>query len=255
VRNPQQSLQVFSDGGYYVLASERGGENEIVIVFDAGPLGLPPLNAHGHADALSFWFSYGGEEFLIDPGTYCYDRSPLWRSYFRGTAAHNTIRIDGEDQSVPGGTFLWRKAADCRAEHVEETDEFVDATGSHGGYRRLPDPVTHTRKLQLFKKLRTLVITDRLECQRAHDIELFFHYSEKCHVRQAGAVTFEASNRSKHISIRVDSRLKAALYRGCEKPILGWVSRTFGVKEPCFTLVARSGISGCAEFVTEIAAV
>jgi Heparinase II/III-like protein/Heparinase II/III N-terminus len=252
---PRQNLEAFRDAGYYVLAVNRGGENEMMVVFDAGPLGLPPLNAHGHADALSFWFSYGGEEFLIDPGTFTYYSSPQWRAYFRGTAAHNTIRIDRLDQSVPGGNFLWRKIADCRVQHIESTDEFVEAVGSHDGYRRLADPAIHTRSLRLFKKSRTLAITDRLECQASHDVELFFHFSEKCQVRQIGSGCFEALNRNKRVSIRIDSRLKPELYRGCEKPILGWVSRTFGVKEASFTLVARAGISGSAEFLTEIAAI
>jgi Heparinase II/III-like protein len=253
VQSPKRNLQVFPDGGYYVLAADHDGENEIVIVFDMGPLGFPPLNAHGHADALSFWLSYGGREFLIDPGTYCYQSSPLWRSYFRGTAAHNTIRIDGKDQSVPAGTFLWREAADCRIENLEDTDEFVDARGSHDGYRRLTDPVIHTRGLRLFKKSRTLIITDRLHCQGTHDVELFFHFSEACGVQQVGPSVLAATNGNKRIGVRLDARLNPELYHGCEKPIFGWVSRTFGVKEPSFTLVARTRISGSTEFLTEIA--
>jgi hypothetical protein len=237
-----------------VLAHDRAGENELMAVFDAGPMGLPPLNAHGHADALSFWLSYGGREFLIDPGTYCYHRSPLWRSYFRGTAAHNTIRVDRQDQSVSGGTFLWRQAANSRMEDFEHTDEFVYVSGSHDGYRRLQDPVSHLRSLRLLKRSGALLITDRLECERAHDIELLFHFSEKCLIRQAGAHSFEASNGNKRLMINIDSRFEPQLYRASEDPIFGWVSRTFGVKEPCFTLVARVAIKGPTEFVTNIAA-
>jgi hypothetical protein len=98
------------------------------------------------------------------------------------------------------------------------------------------------------------VITDRLQCQAIHDVELFFHFSEKCQVHQMGPGSFEASNSNKHLAIRVDSRLKPELYRGCEDPIFGWVSRTFGVKKPCFTLVARAGVTGSTEFLTEISA-
>ena len=138
-------------------------------------------------------------------------------------------------------------------EHVEETDEFVEAVGSHDGYRQLADP--DSAKLQLFKKSRALMITDRLDCTGAHGIELFFHFSEKCQVRQVGPSCFEASNRNKRLSVRVDSRSKPKLYRGCEKPISGWVSRTFGVKEPSFTLVARATIVGSTQFLTEISAI
>jgi hypothetical protein len=148
VERLNQISHVFPQGGYYVLAKDRGTEKEIVVVFDAGPLGLAPLYAHGHADALSFWLSYGGNEFLIDPGTFCYHSSGLWRSYFRGTAAHNTVRIDGEDQSVAGGPFLWRHVAHCQAEYVVENSEFIEVQGFHDGYRRLVDPVIHRRNLR-----------------------------------------------------------------------------------------------------------
>ena len=140
-------------------------------------------------------------------------------------------------------------------EHVEDTEEFVEAVGSHDGYRRLPDPVIHRRKLQLFKKSRALMITDHLDCRGAHNIELFLHFSEKCQVRQVGPGSFEASNRNKRIGVRLDSRFKPDLYRGCEKPMSGWISRTFGVKEPSFTLAARATILGSSQFITEISAI
>jgi hypothetical protein len=249
------SLQVFPDGGYCVLAADRGSENEILVVFDAGPLGLPPLNAHGHADALSFCLSYGGREFLIDPGTYCYQSMTDWRSYFRGTAAHNTVRIDGENQSIICGPFLWREAANCWIEETNETGEFIEVAASHDGYRRLEDTVVHRRSLRLHKKSRLLIVADRLDCQRAHRAELSLHFSEKCQVGQTSPNCFEALNGDKRIRVVLDSRLQPELYYGSQQPISGWVSRQFGVKERAFTLVARGNIAGATEFVTEIVAV
>lgn len=250
-----QSLQAFHQGGYYVMATDRGGEDEMVVVFDAGPLGLPPLYAHGHADALNFWLSYRGKEFFIDPGTFCYSSPALWRSYFRGTAAHNTVRIDGADQSIAVGPFLWRHVTHCEAEHLEENDEFVEVEGFHDGYQRLADPVIHRRRIRLSKKSKLLTVIDRVECKEAHDIELFFHFSEKCHVKPDGSNCFHISNGNRHLRLRLlDPRLRSELYRGCENPIAGWVSRTFDIKEPSFTLVARARIAGSTQFLAEIAA-
>ena len=251
---PQQNLQAFPQGGYYVLATDRGGDDEMVVVFDVAPLGLHPLYAHGHADALSFWLSYGGQEFLIDPGTFCYHADPLWRAYFRGTAAHNTVRLDGQDQSMATGPFLWRHVAHCQAEHVEDNDEFVALEGFHDGYRRLADPVIHRRAIRLYKKSRTLLIRDRLECRGTHDVELLFHFNEKCDVRPVGPDVFQVSSSTKRLSLRLDPRLKSTLYHGSENPIYGWVSRTFDVKVPSFTLVARVRATGTTHFVTEITA-
>lgn len=249
---PEQSLHAFPDGGYYVLAANRGSENEIVVVFDAGVLGLPPLYAHGHADALSFWLSYGGREFFIDPGTFCYYTEPAWRAYFRGTGAHNTVRMDGEDQSIAAGPFLWRHVANCRVERIEETAEFVEVTAVHDGYRRLQDPVLHRRRLRLFKEARNLLITDHLECCRPHTAEVFFHFSEKCQVRQMGPRSFEASTFDKRLAIQIDSSLKPILYRASEHPISGWVSPGFDVKKPSFTLVARGSVVGTTQFLSRI---
>jgi hypothetical protein len=256
VQRPEHNVQVFPQGGYYVLATDRGLENEILVVFDAGPIGLPPLNAHGHADALSFWLSYGGQEFLIDPGTFCYNTSSVWRSYFRGTTAHNTVRIDGQDQSISGdGPFLWRHVAHCQAERVEENGDFVEVEGFHDGYRRLVDPVIHRRNVRLYKRSPRLVITDRVECHEGHEIELFFHFSERAHVQQVGLGRYQISNGNRGLTLRLlDPRLKVELYRGSENPILGWVSRTFDVKEPSFTLAARITVTGSTQFLTEITA-
>ncbi|MFN3690734.1 MAG: heparinase II/III family protein, partial [Fimbriimonadales bacterium] len=66
--------RLYPDGGYAVLHSERWQ-----VLFDAGPLGLGSLAAHGHADALSLCASLDGKPLLIDTGTYAYHEDPEWR--------------------------------------------------------------------------------------------------------------------------------------------------------------------------------
>ena len=37
---------------------------------------------------------------MLDPGRYTYaEGDPNWRHWFRGTAAHNTVTVDGRDQT------------------------------------------------------------------------------------------------------------------------------------------------------------
>ena len=62
--------------------------------------------------------SAGGREMLIDPGTYAYHTQRPWRDYFKGASAHNTVRVDGLDQSVSGGNFLWTRHARARCERL-----------------------------------------------------------------------------------------------------------------------------------------
>jgi hypothetical protein len=248
---PPGSLEIYPSGGYYILSADRGSEDEMVVVFDAGPFGFPPLYAHAHADALSFWLSYGGNEFLIDPGTYCYDSSK-WRSYFRSTAAHNTIRVDGLEQAVEAGVFLWSTPVNAYLEVLEDGDPCVEIEAYHDGYRRLADPVIHHRRLRLFKKSRTLAIIDRLECYGSHKIEIFFHFSEACRTAQIKSNCFLVTNGDKALLLKLDSRFDVKLAQAADDPIAGWVSRSFGFKEPCITVIGRATISGSVPFFSEI---
>ena len=78
---------------------------------------------------------------LVDSGTFAYHTQRDWRDYFRGTAAHNTVRIDAQDQSVSGGNFLWLKHANatCVEFVSDEAEDRLLAT--HDGYERLGYPV------------------------------------------------------------------------------------------------------------------
>ena len=185
---------------------------------------------------------------------FAYHTESDWRSYFRGTAAHNTVRIDGEDQSVAAGAFLWRHVARCEAESFQDNATFVEVVGYHDGYLRLSDPVLHRRRLRLDKQSRTVMITDSLECHGAHTVEISFHFSEACDVWQVERSIFLAAHGTKRLRLHLDARLTPTLYHGSEQPIAGWVSRTFDVKVPTVTLVARGRMTRTTEFRTEIAA-
>lgn len=101
----------FPVGGYHVQrAPDRW------LVFDCGPIGD---GGHGHYDQLSVEVA-AGRPLLVDPGRYTYADGPD-RRWFKGTAAHNTVSVDGLDQTPyrPGkpkgptstATFLGRWTA------------------------------------------------------------------------------------------------------------------------------------------------
>ncbi len=76
------------------------------VVADAGPYGGGGAG-HSHSDTLSFVARRAGEEILIDCGTFTYTGDPARRDWFRGSAAHNTIRVDEKDQAAVAGPFRW----------------------------------------------------------------------------------------------------------------------------------------------------
>ncbi len=218
---------------------------EIRVVADAGPLGYREIAAHGHADALAFTLSLGGEELLIDPGTYAYHTQPEWRAYFRGTAAHNTVRIDGLDQSEPGGSFMWLRKARARCTAWMASDERDFFEGWHDGYLRLADPVLHRRRLVLDKAAGSLVVEDYLEMSGEHEVEIFFHGAPEAHALSTpdGARLVRAGRAIRiHWPDMPGGRGEAL--RARTAPIAGWVSRRFDRREPAPTLVWRARIAG-----------
>ena len=157
----------FPDFGLISLQS-----GDIRILFDVGPFG-PLTGGHSHSDTLSIVVSAGANEILIDPGTYTYVGDPTWRDYFRGSAAHNTLRVNGRDQADPDGPFRWRnkpvvKILDWRT--GPELD-IAEAVCTYANIR-------HCRKLTFDKPAQLLPITDVIEAGAPCDIEQFWHVGE-----------------------------------------------------------------------------
>ena len=246
--------QQFAEGGYYVLGCEFGTPNEIRLVADAGALGYPSTAAHGHADALAFTLSAGGREFLIDPGTFAYHGQARWRSYFRGTAAHSTLRVDGLDQSEPGGDFLWLRKARAGCSLWLSSAQKDTFEGWHDGYMRLPDPVKHRRLIALDKSARRVLVEDTLEMEEEHEVELLFHCSEECTVEALPEGFCLARG---DLSIRIDlpqvANATSLIYSGSIAPIFGWVSREFDRRQPAPTIVWRARLAGNTVLRTQIA--
>lgn len=119
----------FPYGGVSVI--RKGG---FVLAFDHGPLGLDPLAAHGHADALSIQLYLDGEPVLIDPGTYVYNGNRKMRDLYRSTRAHNAACIAGENQSEILGPFLWGRRARVSRSGFCQGPRAVIAMAMHDGY-------------------------------------------------------------------------------------------------------------------------
>ena len=245
--------RTFPAGGYYILGCDFESENEIRLVADAGPLGYTSIAAHGHADALSFTLSVGGMQFLVDPGTCAYHMHGRWRRYFRGTSAHNTVCVDGEDQSQQAGNFMWLRKARAGCAFWSSSAEADVLEAWHDGYRRLPDPVLHRRRIVLDKASRRILIEDRLEMAGAHDVLLLFHCSEHCRV-DAVVDGFTLEQKGRELTLRLPTRDQACarVFCGSTAPLLGWVSRRYDERQPSPTIAWSARIRGDAVLRSEI---
>lgn len=245
-----RSSVAFEQGGYYLLRS--GPPAEVTVVFDCGPLGMGAIAAHGHADALSVLLHAHGREFLIDPGTYTYAANDPWRNHFRSTAAHNTLVVDGQDQSEMAGPFLWTRRAEARVEQWAPGGQVDRVCGWHDGYRRLPDPVTHRRTVELDKAALVLSVRDRIEAGGRHEVAQYWHVSPQCDVERIGENALQITNDGRAIRLIADPKLSCEVLRASDDPRAGWVSRSYDEKVPTNTLVCRATIEGNQEFATRI---
>lgn len=158
VERPVEPLTDLAASGYVV---RRWGDDQAVL--DVGIVAPPHLPPHAHADVGSFVLWMDGRPIVVDPGTYSYSNPD--RAWFRGTAAHATLEVDGADQ-FDG----WRP---FRAAFMPSVRRFNSAGSEginaveHDGYRRLSDPAIHRRTF-LWIPGGGLVVLDRLIARRSH---------------------------------------------------------------------------------------
>ncbi|MGA7237187.1 MAG: alginate lyase family protein [Bryobacteraceae bacterium] len=217
----RRGSRFFENSGLAVM--ENG---DMHLVADAGPFGIGRAG-HSHSDTLSFVLRRGEEDLLIDAGTYTYVASAQLRNWFRGSAAHNTVRIDGLDQATPEGPFRWMDKPEVQkiAWSTDEQSDFLAAICRYRGYE-------HLRRIQYVKPSLILVVDEITGPPGEHLIEQFWHSGESVN---------EVSSRQFRLGRHARLRLSHAgeLTTGGEN---GWRSRAMGSKEPA--AVIRVAVRG-----------
>ncbi len=162
-RAPLRS-RLFAESGMAVMTA---GDRHILI--DAGPFG-PWGSGHSHSDTLSIVARAGDREILIDPGTYTYVGDAAARNWFRGSAAHNTLRIDGLDQAAPVNPFRWKDQPKVilRDWKTTETGDFLDTECAFSGF-------FHRRRVHFLKPDLLFIVDAVSGLPGEHEIEQFWH--------------------------------------------------------------------------------
>lgn len=137
---PPDRVTVLEPSGYVVARPGR----EVHVVMDVGPPCPPELPAHAQADCLSFEMSVRGGRVIVDSGTSTY-QGKVRRAFERSTAAHNTVEVDGADQTEVWGAFRAARRANALLESVDDDGETIAVVASHDGYARLPGSPRHRR--------------------------------------------------------------------------------------------------------------
>jgi hypothetical protein len=242
---PPRKMNVgFPDGGYFIQRSDWGDggapfRDARFLIFDCGPLGD---GGHGHYDLLNVDIAAKGRALVVDPGRYTYSEhgTENWRRWFKGTAAHNTVCVDGLDQTpyrcgkpkgpTARGRLVERLGAPCLDVLCGEADS--------PAYE-----VKHTRRV-FFIAGEYWLIVDELRGSLPHRFDLRFHLAP------------EALNRTRVIDDGANPAVRAPglalVFEPSLQPRLepGWVAPVYGVKLPAPVVSVIAEGEADARFLT-----
>lgn len=131
-RTANENIELYASGYYQIINGTK------VVLIDAGTVGPDYIPGHVQCDALSFEVCIDGEPLFVNSGTGVYQGK--LRKYFRSTEAHNTITINGHQQS------------ECWSEHrvgrrISEVKGYVEESKFNGLYRNYLGE-RHKRKIE-----------------------------------------------------------------------------------------------------------
>lgn len=208
------SITAFPNAGYYKLY-----DGDIAVMFDAGEPGPSYMLGHAHCDCLSFELSYKGEPVIVNSGTYAY-QSEL-RPYFRSTAAHNTVMVDGEEQMECWGEHRVGKSyRDVRVIELSDKRLLFEMTLPGG---------TRLHRLAALSEGR-LEIKDSLLGEEGRSCSSYLHFDSGINAEILGEC-IDLSSTTTHLVIRSES-CRAESLSTHSSPL-------FGVLTECAVIVMR----------------
>lgn len=166
-----------ADSGYV-----RAEAPDAVLLADVAPLGPDYQLGHAHADTLSFELSLFGQRVIVNGGTSQYGSGAV-REAERGTRAHSTVVINGENSSEVWAGFRVARRARPFDVAVGGDERCTRVSCAHDGYRRLAGRPVHRRTWLL--QCGSLRIEDRVEGRFRFAVARFHvHPAVQCRVHE-----------------------------------------------------------------------
>ena len=148
----------FENSGFYKLY-----DGNRALIFDAGKIGVDYQPAHGHCDCLSFELAFDDKPLFVNSGTYEYQGD--LRPCFRKTCAHNTLEIDGHEQSQCWGGFRVAK-------RIKNVSGFKKGNEVRGHYKNYFGE-EHSRRISL--STGALTVEDTVNTRIGAEVKSYLH--------------------------------------------------------------------------------
>ena len=211
-----------------------------------------------HADQLHCDLWWRGLNIALDAGTYSYNAAPPWDNRLTTTLVHNTVSVNGEEQMMRAGRFLYLDWAGA---------EFTGRTGRPGddhqcikaqteAYARFN--VKHERSLTVSKDETWLVKDELTRTSQAKPEQIVIHrlnwllpdWEWKLEISKTGAVNLALNSPYGWIYLTISASeaiTRTGLVRagqmltgdGLVSLNFGWYSPTYNVKKPALSLAVE----------------
>jgi len=232
--------RAFTDGGYFF---HRGGPDEPHLFVANGR-----FTSHTHADQLSIALFDAGKPLLVDAGSYTYNGSWRWRTYFRNSLSHNTLTVDGHGQALAHRAFRWLFPPKTTTTHFAVEGPFL-FDGKHDGYRKWG--IEHRRIILELGK-RDWLCLDLVQGRGTHLLDVRWQLAPgltSVHCENKKVIAGNPDGADIRIEAIADCKeeLVATVLKGQDDGPGGWYSPAYGQKEPANQIVfsARAPLPVC----------
>ena len=206
----------FAESGYLRLV--RGKAVALLDVAQIGPSYLP---GHAHADTLSFELSLFGQRVVVNSGTSQYGLGPE-RLRQRGTAAHSTVTVDGDDSSEVWSGFRVARRARPFGLEIGSGEDALTVSCAHDGYRRLQGRPIHRRSWRLAEH--TLQVSDFIEGDFGEAVARYYLHP---------AVTVTSEGKRGQLCLPDGSLVRWSTVGGTAHVVSASWHPEFGLSAPC----------------------
>ena len=227
------SIYQETSGDFYMRSSWKSTAN--YASFHMKKLG----GGHGHDNLLHFNLFGNGRDYLVDPGRYTYVNNS-WRAYFKSSANHNSLEVDGLPNSMYKDSWSNAFEATASNQYTKSTDLFDYAEATNLAYLRLEDPVTVKRRF-FYLKPDVWVIVDSFNGKASHTYTQHFIFPNDKIVKKMDGI--HTSYTSKNLEIRplkqVDIHINDA-----------WFSSEYNLKTPSKKAIFSTNKTGFTSLIT-----
>ena len=201
------------ESGYYVIKNKKW-----FCIIDCGEISPPYQPGHTHCDILSYELMLNNKRMIVDTGVHNYNNGDL-RNYSRKTSSHNTVVIDGKEQSEIWSAFRVARRARIYNALLTQLDDRIVFKGSYAPYWN-KNRIIHERSI-VFNCSNEWLIVDEIKGSGKHRVEGYVHiHPDFCVIQNDWVFKFILNGRVV-AELCVDNNINTSLERGLYFPEFG----------------------------------